>query len=134
MIKKIKLKSIFNSKGNITKLISKNSYNYHKFGELYISKINYGKIKGWKKHTKMKMNIFVISGKVQFVFYFEKKNRFQKIILDNYKTGIFIPNNVWFSFKGLSKLEENLVMNFSNIIHKDNESINKNLNLINYKW
>ena len=78
MIKKIKLKSIFNSKGNIIKLININSTNYNGFGELYISKINYGKIKGWKKHTKMKMNIFVISGKVQFVFYYEKKKYISK--------------------------------------------------------
>ena len=58
MIRKTRLKNITNSKGNIIKLIRKDSKNFSNFGELYISKINYGKVKGWKKHTNMKMNIF----------------------------------------------------------------------------
>lgn len=134
MIRKTRLKNITNSKGNIIKLIRKDSKNFSSFGELYISKINYGKVKGWKKHTNMKMNIFVISGKVQFVFFFEKHKKFQKITVSDYKTGLYIPNNIWFAFKGLSRSKENLVMNFANIMHKDNESLKKNLNFFKYKW
>jgi|LULK01.1.fsa_nt_gb dTDP-4-dehydrorhamnose 3,5-epimerase len=134
MIKKTRLKSIINSKGNIIKLIKKDTKNFQGFGELYISKINYGSVKGWKKHTRMKMNIFVISGKVQFVFFHEKLNKFQKVTISNYRTGLFVPNNIWFAFKGVSNTKENLVMNFSNIIHKDNESINKDLSCFKYKW
>ena len=62
-----KSKRIFNAKGSLRKLLDINSKNYSKFGEIYISKIKYNKIKGWKKHKKIDSNIFLLSGKVLFV-------------------------------------------------------------------
>ena len=37
------------------------------------SKIKFGKIKAWKFHTKMILNLIVPVGKVKFVFYSQKK-------------------------------------------------------------
>ena len=38
------------------------------FSEIYFSRIKYNKIKGWKYHTKMTMELFVPIGKVKFFF------------------------------------------------------------------
>jgi hypothetical protein len=54
-IKINKLKIKFHKKGNIIKMMSSNNKN--KFGELYISIIKKNKIKGWKFHKKMHMNL-----------------------------------------------------------------------------
>ena len=133
MIKISKLIEIKNSKGNIIKLLNRNDPSFSSFGELYISKINFGKIKGWKRHKKMKMNLFVINGEVLFVFYYHKIKKFHTIKISNNKTGVFVPNNIWFAFKGISK-KENIVMNLANIPHQDNESEKKNINFLDFNW
>ena len=67
-----------NRKGKITKILSKNSRN---FEEVYLSHVKYNSIKAWKKHSLENINLTVIKGKVKFVFYEQKKNSFQNIIL-----------------------------------------------------
>ena len=133
MIKINKLTEIKNSKGNIIKLLNRNEPSFSSFGELYISKINFDKIKGWKRHKRMKMNLFVISGEVLFVFYYHKTKKFHTVKISNNKTGVFVPNNIWFAFKGISK-KENIVMNFANIPHQDNEAEKKNINFLDFNW
>ena len=126
MIKEYKLKKFYLKKGNVLKGLNRVDKNFNGFGEVYFSFIKKNQIKGWKKHHKMKMNLIVPIGKVEFKFYDEKKNKYQKIIIgqNNYKR-IFVPNNIWFAFKGYDKI--NLIMNISNIIHKKNEVSRKQL-------
>ena len=81
----------------------------------------------------MKMNLFVISGEVLFVFYYHKIKKFHTVKISNNKTGVFVPNNIWFAFKGISK-KENIVMNFANIPHQDNEAEKKNINFLDFNW
>ena len=40
---------------------------------------------------------------------------------------LYVPAKIWFSFENMSKKKDSLMVNFSNIIHKKSESINKNL-------
>ena len=63
-----KLSSIKNKNGNLLHIIDKNNKNFLGFGEVYISWILPKKIKGWKKHLKMTMNLSVPVGKVMFIF------------------------------------------------------------------
>ena len=79
-IKIYKQKNIFSQKGNVLTFLKKGQNGYKGFGEIYFSTIKPKKIKGWKKHKKMNMNIFVISGKVKFVFYDDKRKKFYKKI------------------------------------------------------
>lgn len=120
MIKEYKLKKFNLNKGNVFKALSKKDKNYQGFGEVYFSFIKKNQIKGWKKHKKMKMNLFVPIGKVEFTFLLEKKKKLKKITIGekNYKR-LFVSNNIWFAFKGLTKT--NLIMNVSNIVHSKNE-------------
>jgi len=131
-IKVFNLKKKFNNKGSVIKLIQSSKLN--KFGELYISIIKKKKIKGWKFHNKMNMNLFVIEGKVRFVFYNLKEKKFLQIISSD-KNGkrIFVPKKTWFAFQNLSS-SDSKILNFSNIIHDPKESQNEDLNFFSYKW
>ncbi len=74
--------TINNYKGNLIKLIKKSDSNFKGFGELYLTKIKQSKIKAWKKHNKMFSNLYLISGKVEFIIstdVYKKKNIFQEI-------------------------------------------------------
>jgi len=127
---------IINPKGNLTKLISISDKNYKGFGELYFSDIKHNQIKGWKKHKKMNMNIFLIEGKIKIVLAkIKNKNYIFKEILLTKKNQnhLFLKNNVYFAFQGVSKKTSRL-MNFSNIIHDPKETSNIDISEIKYKW
>ena len=55
----------------------------NKIKETYFSVINFNKVKAWKFHKKMSLNLFVSKGKVRFVFFL--KNRFKIIEIDEKK-------------------------------------------------
>jgi dTDP-4-dehydrorhamnose 3,5-epimerase len=128
------LKRISNSNGDVYHAIKKSDNGFITFGESYFSFINYNSIKGWKKHTKMIMNLVVPIGNVSFVFYDESLNKFQEISIgvDNY-VRLTISPGIWFAFKGKSETPS-MVVNFSNIEHNDKEVEKKLLNEFNYNW
>ena len=120
-----------NKAGNIIKLIDIKSKFFDKFGEIYFSEVNYKMIKGWKLHKQMQMNICVPAGEVKFVLFCNEK--FNEIIMNKKSYILTIYPNTWFAFQGMSK-NLNLVTNFSNIVHTDEESITKSLSQFNYEW
>jgi len=132
-IKTFKLKKFKNPKGNILRGFRKDDKFPGTSAEIYFSWINKKKIKGWKLHKKMSMNLVVPVGKVKFVFY--NGNKFKALIIgeNNYKR-IFVPSNVYFAFQNLSK-KKSLIVNNASIIHQNrNETLVKSLNKINYSW
>jgi dTDP-4-dehydrorhamnose 3,5-epimerase len=100
---------------------------YHGFEEVYFSSINKNKIKGWKKHLRMTMNLVVCYGNVRFAVLSENKleNASLFTMSPNVNYGrLTVPPNYWVAFKGLS--DKNLLMNFSNLLHDPVESVNEN--------
>ena len=65
------LKQIYHPKGDIFHAMKKSDIGFDGFGEAYFSTINQNDIKGWKKHTKMTLNIVVPVGNIEFVVYDE---------------------------------------------------------------
>tara|TARA_Y100001970_G_scaffold286159_1_gene407642 strand:- start:4629 stop:5054 length:426 start_codon:yes stop_codon:yes gene_type:complete len=130
-IKLIKKKIIEVQNGNVLKIIDKTEKEFNGFGEAYVSIIDYNKIKGWKKHLKMTMNLIVPLGLVKFVFYDGSNFREEVIGQSNYYR-ITVPPSIWFAFKGMDK--NNVIINISNITHDINESINTNIDEFNYNW
>ena len=121
--------------GDVKHFLRSDEKSFNGFGEAYFSFIEKGKIKGWKMHTKMIMNLVVPVGEVGFVFYTGKQNTPFKVFrigANNYKR-LTVPPNIWFGFKGLG-LYSNLVVNLSNIIHDPAESKKKELSKINFDW
>tara|TARA_B100001027_G_C16258063_1_gene327957 strand:- start:788 stop:1192 length:405 start_codon:yes stop_codon:yes gene_type:complete len=131
-VKTISLKIINNPKGNIFHIIKSSSEGFSKFGEAYFSEIKFNKVKGWKMHKEMVLNLIVVVGKVQFVVY-DGKTFFTTILSKDNYSRLTIEPNLWVAFKGLSK-NPNLVLNIANIQHDPRESINKELFEIKYDW
>lgn len=133
-IKIFKEKEIFNPKGNVLTYLKSGQNGYSGFGEIYFSKIKPNSIKGWKKHKRMTMNVYVIKGSIKFVFYDEIKNIFSsKKLTSKSNTRLFIGPNVWFAFQNMSK-KESILANFSNIKHNKKEVLKKNLKKIKFDW
>ena len=132
------LNQIYNPKGDILHALKKSDSSFNNFGEAYFSFVKYNQIKGWKKHTKMNMNLIVPVGEIKFVLYDDRDNKSEPKIKEvtigqsNYKR-LTIPPNIYFSFKGISK-NINLILNIADMEHDPNESINIDLSDISYEW
>ena len=127
------LKQIYHPKGDIFHAMKKSDIGFDGFGEAYFSTINQNDIKGWKKHTKMTLNIVVPVGNIEFVVYDENSKEFfsTKLSHNNYQR-LTLKAGLWMAFKGLDKY--NMLLNLASIEHDPNEAVNIELNEINYKW
>jgi len=133
-IKIQRLKIIKITAGNIMRILKKKNLTKGGFGEAYFSKIKFRSIKAWKYHKKMFLNLTVPVGKVKFVFYSEKDNRFRVIEIGEKKySRITVPPKIWFGFKGIGK-SESIILNITNIEHNPKEIIRRKKNQIKFKW
>ena len=134
MITENELKIIPVEGGDVRHFLRSDENSFNGFGEAYFSFIEKGKIKGWKLHTEMTMNLVVPIGEVGFVFYEEKTASFQifRIGSNNYKR-LTVPPNICFGFKGLG-IYSNLVVNLSNIIHDPSETKKLERSKIKFDW
>ena len=120
--------------GNVMRILRKKELKKWNFGEAYFSKIKFRNIKAWKYHKKMFLNLTVPVGKVKFVFYSEKDNRFRVIEIGEKKySRITVPPKIWFGFKGIGK-SESIILNITNIEHNPKEIIRRKKNQIKFKW
>lgn len=127
------LKQIHHPKGDVFHAIKKSDDGFFEFGEAYFSTVRQGEVKGWKKHTRMIMNLVVPLGEIEFVIYDEVKNKFFEISLSrkNYKR-ITVQPGLWVAFRGIG--EDNLLLNVASLEHDPTEAENIALDKINYEW
>ena len=127
------LKQINHQKGDIFHAMKRSDAGYDGFEEAYFSTINTGDIKGWKKHTKMTLNLIVPVGEIEFIVYDEDKEEFESIKLSqkNYQR-LTVKPNVWMAFRGIGSY--NMLLNIASIEHDPEESINKSIEDIKYAW
>ena len=70
------------------------------FGEAYFSEIEFNKVKAWKRHTKMTLNLVVPVGRIKFVLFDDRMAgisiQFQEIKMsrENYFR-LTIPPMIW---------------------------------------
>ena len=132
------LTKIETSGGSVLHALKSSEKNFGGFGEAYFSAVNYGMIRGWKKHTEMTSNIIVPVGVIKFVLFDDTKpikgESFFEVILsiDNY-CRLTIPPGIWLAFQGLSK-KENILLNLSNLEHQPSESEQKDISEFDYDW
>ena len=127
------LERIYTPGGDVLHAMKKKDIGYNGFGEAYFSTINKGCIKGWKKHTKMTLNIVVPIGEIEFAIYNENEKKFLNIQLskENYQR-LTISPGLWLGFRGID--DSNMLLNLANIQHNPKESKIKNLDEIKYEW
>jgi len=128
------LASISVEGGSVKHFLKSNECSFLGFGEAYFSFVEFGKIKAWKMHTKMTMNLVVPFGNVGFVFHDQSNNSFKEYIIgeENYMR-ITVPPNIWFGFKGIN-LGTNLVANIGDIVHDPKEALKLPISNFSYDW
>jgi dTDP-4-dehydrorhamnose 3,5-epimerase len=107
------------------------------FGEAYFSLVSAGAVKGWKRHTKMTMNLLVPFGRVKFVFRIAGVNnldmfRVEEVGLDRYMR-ITVPPGIWFGFQGVFP-GESIVLNIASIAHDPAEVERLIISDVDYSW
>lgn len=128
------LKQIRNSKGDLFHIIKKSEATFEEFGEAYFTSIHHGDIKGWKKHTRMILNLVVPVGRVEFIMYDEVANKFKSVILSPQEYGrLSVPSGLWMAFRGIDN-GLNLILNVASIEHDPAEAENLPLEAITYDW
>jgi dTDP-4-dehydrorhamnose 3,5-epimerase len=135
----IPLRTIKGELGNVMHAFKNSDSDFINFGEAYFSTIDQGKIKGWKKHRQMIMNIIVPQGQIKFVLFDDRFDsssykQFFEIILspDNYQR-LTVPPKVWMGFQGISPYN-NLLLNIASILHNPSETEICELEKISYSW
>tara|TARA_Y100000589_G_scaffold109184_1_gene103767 strand:- start:701 stop:1114 length:414 start_codon:yes stop_codon:yes gene_type:complete len=127
------LKKIHLKDGDVFHCLKKGDNGYVNFGELYFSRVNFNKIKGWKRHRKITLNLVVPYGEVEFIFAHED-NKFSKHIIGtkNYKR-LTIPPGLWFCFQGKND-PFSIIASVIDHPHDPTEVDNKELNYFNYEF
>jgi len=119
--------------GDVMHILRKSDNSFAGFGEAYISTIESGAVKAWKKHKNMTMNLVVPFGKVRFVFYSENSSfHVEEIGLDHYHR-LTVPPGIWFGFKGLA-IERSIIVNISDVEHEPDEAEHLPLSALEYDW
>ena len=126
------LKKINLEDGDVLLALKSSEDEFHGFKEAYFSTIRYNKIKAWKMHLRMTMNLIVPIGAVQFIFYDLENNLLNNIIIgeDNY-CRITVPPNIWCGFKGLSS-KTSYILNIADTSHDPLEVERKPLSFLNF--
>jgi len=127
------LKQIYHPKGDIFHAMKKSDNGFDGFGEAYFSTLHGGDIKGWKKHTKMVLNLVVPMGEIEFVIYDEKKDEFFSVKLSqkNYQR-LTVKAGLWMAFRGVE--QNNMLLNLASIEHNPDEARSITLDEIKYRW
>ena len=104
------------------------------FGEAYFSTVHTGRIKGWKLHREMTLNLVVPFGEIRFIVHDGSHDKRETpieplidvVLGDNNYCRLTVPPNLWVAFKGVG-VNVNVLMNVANREHDPNESLNKSL-------
>ena len=126
------LKKIYIEEGNVLHALKSSEKEFHGFKEAYFSTIKKNKIKAWKRHLMMTMNLIIPVGRVQFNFYDNNKKLLKNTIVgeDNY-CRITVPPMIWFGFKGLST-HTSYILNISDERHNPSEVEREPLSFLNF--
>ena len=126
------LKQFKLEEGDVLHALKSEDNEFKGFKEAYFSTIKPCKIKAWKRHLKMTMNLIVPLGSVQFVFYDNDKNFLKNIVIGekNYSR-LTVPPIIWFGFKCISSYNS-YILNISDELHDPNEVERKQLSFLNF--
>ena len=123
----IPLKKIDDERGAVLHMLRKDAPHFRQFGEVYMSYVNYKKIKAWKRHKLQFQNLAVPFGLIKLVLSDSRDGSSTageimaiEIGYENYNL-VTIPPLVWYGFQGLSQ-PTSLIVNCADIPHDPAES------------
>ena len=121
--------------GDILHGMTRQSPGFCGFGEAYFTSILPGKIKGWRRHTAMVLNLIVAAGKVRFVAFTDGHAIPQEFVLgpDIQHGRLTVTPGTWLAFQGLGNTT-GLVLNLASIEHDPAEAENRPLDHFAFSW
>jgi dTDP-4-dehydrorhamnose 3,5-epimerase len=106
---------------------------YAGFGEAYFTRVLPGAVKGWKRHSRMQLNLLVPCGAVRFYLRDDSGRRFAFLLGDEpgavagtQYARLTVPAGWWVAFEGVGA-QLNQVLNLASIAHDPDESSNVEL-------
>tara|TARA_B110000444_G_scaffold251979_1_gene280626 strand:+ start:486 stop:935 length:450 start_codon:yes stop_codon:yes gene_type:complete len=135
------LKQFFDERGKVMHMLTENSQNFSRFGEIYFSCAYSGAVKAWHLHKEMTLNYACISGSIKCVLYDDRSDSKTKGELQEFFMSpedyflLTVPPLIWNGWKGIGE-NVSIVANCSDIKHDPEEIIRKefNSNEIPYDW
>lgn len=110
-VKTKKLKVIPDERGRLMEILRSDDELFEKFGQVYITTVYPGVVKGWHYHKKQIDNITVIKGMAKLVLYDNRENSPTKGEINEFFIGehnpmlVQVPKLVLHGFKGISENE-----------------------------
>ncbi len=123
------LRRIPTQKGDVLHGMKTVDPGYSGFGEAYFSIVLQDTVKGWKRHSRMTLNLVCIAGEVQFVVYRDGWSPGDAPALDTslspadpqlYRR-LTVPPGFWVGFRGVGD-GDNLILNVANLEHDPDEA------------
>lgn len=134
-------KVICDDRGRIMHILKTSDSNFTQFGEVYVSTVYPGVVKGWHLHDLMTLNYVVVKGMIKFALYDARQDsptygQTQEVCMGEHNyVQVTVPPGVWNGFMGIGT-EEALVINNTDIPHDPNEihRCDPHQNDIPYTW
>ena len=120
------LAQVAHPKGAIFHALKAGDDAFHGFGEAYFTQIVHAEVKGWKRHSRMVLNLVVPQGAVRFYVVDEARGTRWSTVLggapEQYAR-LTVPPGVWVAFRGLAP-GSSLILNVASIAHDPAEASN----------
>lgn len=125
--------------GDVLHAMRADSEGFSGFGEVYFSTVGRGRIKAWKRHRSMTLNVVVPVGQIRFVIHDDRADSptcgaTHAIDLSrrNYRR-LTIPPMLWTGFMGVGE-GLNLLLNVADIPHDPSEADRLPVGAIAFNW
>ncbi|MEK7105265.1 MAG: dTDP-4-dehydrorhamnose 3,5-epimerase family protein [Patescibacteria group bacterium] len=133
------LKIIADERGSVMHVLRSDAPYFKQFGEVYISTINPGVVKGWKRHSRSTSNMAVPIGKMKFVLRDTRPDSPTFDVVQEVELGedayqlLTVPPGVVYGWKSLTDRIA-YVINCASELWAPDESQNLPLETYGYSW
>jgi dTDP-4-dehydrorhamnose 3,5-epimerase len=134
-----KLAIIPNPDGDVLHAIRADSPGFRDFGEAYFSTVGRGRVKAWKRHRSMTLNIIVPVGEIRFVIHDDRPDSPSNGLTEaidlsrRHYFRLTVPPGLWTGFMGLGE-GISLLLNVTDIPHDPLEVDRRAAETIAFVW
>lgn len=124
------LRRIPTGRGDVLHALKRTDAGFSGFGEAYLSTVDTGARKGWKRHREMTMNLVVVAGTVRFTFFDDRGGEAgdAEITLSPEDPAAYarltVPPGIWTMFEGVGE-GLNMLLNLADRAHDPAEADNR---------
>lgn len=123
--------------GDVLHGMKASSAGYNGFGEAYFSTVLEKAVKGWKKHTRMTLNLIVVKGEIRIMTHDAASGHFQAFHMTPERTENYgrltVPPGLWVAFAGVAA-GENMLLNIADLEHDPAEAETLPLDAFAWTW